>query len=435
MPPTKTTKSYNFDFCCLEEVKTRQEKIHAWLRTYEGSKELPLYSSVDIRDAGFKLAVVDTNIFPGGFNNVCEHGLADAVGLMRQAILKRVPKCEQILIVAEEHTRNTWYLENIRILQQIIEQAGFKTKIATFLSIQPAFCESAKAVELETATGQTVKIHCFKRILENLEADREDFDLIIMNNDLTTGIPEILKNSKIPIYPSIQAGWHSRLKSHHFRHTQDLIQEFAKIVELDPWLFSCAYTVVDNVNVNEESDRKRLSEATASILENVRKKYQEHKIIEKPFVFLKADSGTYGMGVFPVEDAKDILTMNRKARNNLYKGKGGQVISRFLVQEGVPTIYNIDEKVSEVVIYQIENNVIGGFYRTNTEKTSRENLNSQGMGFKKMCPHLKKYGECGIHHDLNIFDVYRILARIAGIAAHREIIQLEAQNKMLGEMP
>ena len=150
----------------LEKVIPRQEKIYQWLESQEKDKLIPLYSSVDIRDAGFKISVVDINFFPGGFNNLCEHGLEDAVGFMRSAILRRVPGCESVLIIAEEHTRNTWYLENIRILQQIIEKAGFKTRIATFLSVQPAFCESAKAVELETATGETVKIHCFKRILK-----------------------------------------------------------------------------------------------------------------------------------------------------------------------------------------------------------------------------------------------------------------------------
>ena len=425
----KTMKSYNFDFCCLERIKDKQEKIHSWLQSYEGSKELPLYSSVDIRDAGFKIAVVDTNIFPAGFNNLCEHWLTDAVGLMKRAILKRVVNCDRILIIAEEHTRNMWYLEHIRILQQIIEQAGFKAKIATFLAVQPAFCESAKAVELETATGQIVKIHCFKRILADLEADREDIDLIIMNNDLTNGIPESLKNSKIPIYPSIQAGWHSRIKSQHFQHTEDLIKEFSRIVALDPWLFSCRYSAVDNVNINTESDRAKLMDAASDVIKQVAEKYQEHHITEKPFVFLKAESGTYGMGVIPVEDPKDILELNRRNRNDLSKGKSSQIISRFLIQEGVPTIYHVDEQVSEVVIYQIENNVVGGFYRFNPQKSGRENLNSPGMGFKKMCPHLKKYGDCGLRHDMNIFDVYRILARIAGIAAHREIIQLEAQSK------
>ena len=51
------------------------------------------------------------------------------------------------------------------------------------------------------------------------------------------------------------------------------------------------------------------------------------------------------------------------------------------------------------------------------------------MDFKKICPHLEKYGECGIHVNMNIFDIYRILARIAGIAAHREIVQLEKDAK------
>ena len=53
-------------------------------------------------------------------------------------------------------------------------------------------------------------------------------------------------------------------------------------------------------------------------------------------------------------------------------------------------------------------------------------LNSKGMGFKNMCPHLDKYGHCGEPAEANMFDLYRVLARIAGIAAHREIVHLEA---------
>ena len=68
-----------------------------------------------------------------------------------------------------------------------------------------------------------------------------------------------------------------------------------------------------------------------------------------------------------------------------------------------------------------------GCYHTN--KNSRESLNSPGgMTFQKMCPHLDKYGkDCGIEHNLNIFDIYRILGRIAGVAAGREIKELESK--------
>ena len=413
----------------LEWIKNRQTDIHQWLKTCECCKELPLYSSVDIRDAGFKIAVVDTNLFPAGFNNLCEHGIEDSVKFLREAVSKRVPHCQNILIVAEEHTRNTWYLENVRILQQIIERAGFQVKIATFLAVQPAFCENASYVELETATGQPIRIHCLKKILQGIKTGTARFDLIILNNDLTTGIPDILKEADIPIYPSIQAGWHSRLKSLHFKFTADIIAEFGKILGMDPWFFSTLYTSGEGININNEADRAKLLDLSSDLFKQIQKKYTEYHIDEKPFIFIKSDSGTYGMGVMAIEDPRDFLQLNRKDRNKLYKGKGAQVIERYLLQEGVPTIHTIDQEVSEVCIYQIENNLVGGFYRSHAEKSGRESLNTQGMGFKKMCPHLKKYGDCGVHHNVNIFDIYRILARIAGIAAHREVIQLEKHPK------
>lgn len=415
----------------LSRIKAKQTAIHTWLNSLEGSNELPLYSSVDVRDAGFKISVVDTNIFPAGFNNLCEHGLEDAVGLMKAAILKRVPKCQDILIIAEEHTRNTWYLENIRILEEIITKAGFSAKIATFLSIQPDFCENANYAELETATGKPVRIFCLKKLLKKFEDGLQNYDLIILNNDLSTGIPEILKNAKIPIYPSIQAGWHSRQKSHHFKITQELMEEFSRIIDLDPWLFSAYHEIVDNVDVNEEADRKRMFDAATVLFDRIAKKYQKENINEKPYIVVKSDNGTYGMGVMAVENPQEILDLNRKEKNKLHVGKGSQVIDRYLLQEGVPTIHNIDNLVSEICLYQIDNHMVGGFYRSHAQKSGRENLNSQGAEFKRMCPHLKKYGygDCCAHDDINAFDIYRILARIAGIAAHREIVQLEANAK------
>ncbi len=416
----------------IERIKQKQDKIHSWLQSYEGSKELPLYSSVDIRDAGFKLAVIDTNLFPAGFNNLCEHGLADSVKFIRQAIEKRVPHCKNILIVAEEHTRNTWYLENIRILETIIKKSGFQTRIATFLTTQPNFCDQGPFIDLKTATDQTVRIHCFKTILKEIQEGRQSFDLIILNNDLTSGIPEILLKTKIPIYPSVQAGWHSRLKSHHFCHTYDLMMEFGRIIDIGPLFFSCLYAVLDQVDINRSDDQQRLKKAAEHLFTRIQEKYKQHNITEKPYMVIKSDSGTYGMGVLPIESPEEIVNLNSRNRNRLSRGKNAQVVDRYLLQEGVPTIYNIDHQVSEVCIYQIESNLVGGFYRSHPEKSDRENLNSQGMVFKKMCPHLSKYGMCGIHHDINVFDIYRILARVAGIAAHREIIELEAVKNKKG---
>lgn len=412
---------------CVPCIQNQQQEIHAWLQGYE-KVYTPIYSSVDIRDAGFKIAVVDTNLFPSGFNNLCEHGIEDAIRLIGPAIKKRVPHAQKILIAAEEHTRNTWYLENVRILQQIIQKAGFETTIATFFSREPSFCQqAASAIELETATKEIVKIHCFKQILEKIKNKEVHFDLIIMNNDLTSGIPDILVEAAIPMFPSIHAGWHSRLKSEHFRLTNDLMKKFAFMVGLDPWLFTCLYKVVDHVDIEQSADRQRLFEQAQDLFTEIQTKYTQHGIEEKPFIFIKADHGTYGLGVIPIEDPQQILQLNSRKRGNLSRDKAAQEVTRFLLQEGVPTIHRIEEKPTEVCIYQIDNNLVGGFYRFHTSKSSRENLNSPGgMDFQKMCPHLDKYGlDCGIKHNINVFDIYRILARIAGVAATQEIKKLE----------
>jgi glutamate--cysteine ligase len=415
---------------CVPCIQKLQENVHQWLLSRE-KIYTPIYTSVDIRDAGFKIAVVDTNLFPAGFNNLCEHGLVDAQDLIKNAILKRVPGATNILIVAEDHTRNTWYLENVRVLQEIITKAGFSAKIASFFTHDTTLCElGSGAVELETATGQTVKVYCFKRVLEKIQQNDADFDLILMNNDLSGGIPEALKEIKIPVFPSMHAGWHARLKSEHFRHTNALMKEFAYTVGLDPWQFSCLYEVADQIDVNTEADQKRLYQAAVKLFDDIQNKYREHHVDQKPFIFIKADSGTYGMGVVPIEDPQQILELNRKKRNDLLRGKDAKTITRFLLQEGVPTIHRFEDNPCEVCLYQIDNNFVGGFYRYHTSKSPRENLNSPGgMGFQKMCPHLDKYGkDCGIQHNLNIFDIYRILGRIAGVAAGEEIMDLNSRK-------
>ena len=50
--------------------------IERWFRLEWMEHTPPFYTSVDIRNAGFKLAPVDTNLFPGGWNNLTQIGRA-----------------------------------------------------------------------------------------------------------------------------------------------------------------------------------------------------------------------------------------------------------------------------------------------------------------------------------------------------------------------
>ena len=48
----------------------RQGDIEQWFRRQWLQTPAPFYASVDLRNAGYKLAPVDTNLFPAGFNNL-----------------------------------------------------------------------------------------------------------------------------------------------------------------------------------------------------------------------------------------------------------------------------------------------------------------------------------------------------------------------------
>ena len=65
-----------------QRVLESMPAIERWFRLEWMEHTPPFYSSVDIRNAGFKLAPVDTNLYPGGWNNLTQEmlPLARAVG-------------------------------------------------------------------------------------------------------------------------------------------------------------------------------------------------------------------------------------------------------------------------------------------------------------------------------------------------------------------
>src|SRR5580698_1306386 len=103
---------------------THREAINDWFATQWQQTLPPVYGSVDLRNAGFKLAPIDMNLFPAGFNNLNPNFLEISVRAAQKTIQHRAPGTKNILILPEDHTRNFFYWENINVLQKILEQAG-----------------------------------------------------------------------------------------------------------------------------------------------------------------------------------------------------------------------------------------------------------------------------------------------------------------------
>jgi len=211
-------------------------KIEHWFRSQWLEHAAPFYASVDLRNAGFKLAPVDTNLFPAGFNNFNTEFLPLCVQAAQMAVEKICPEARRLLIIPENHTRNTYYLRNVAELSNILKQAGLDVRIG---SISP---EITHPTELATHDGKSILLEPVQRIGNRItlpaisigDAHLSFFDscVILLNNDLSGGIPDVLKNLEQELIPPLHAGWTTRKKSQHFSAYNRVVAEFSECLVL-----------------------------------------------------------------------------------------------------------------------------------------------------------------------------------------------------------
>ncbi|MGE5027849.1 MAG: glutamate--cysteine ligase, partial [Betaproteobacteria bacterium] len=89
-----------------QHILDAQPRIEHWFRTRWQEHYAPFYASVDLRNAGFKLAPVDTNLFPGGFNNLNRDFMPLCVQAAMAAVEQVCPVAQRFLLIPESHTRN-----------------------------------------------------------------------------------------------------------------------------------------------------------------------------------------------------------------------------------------------------------------------------------------------------------------------------------------
>ena len=403
--------------------------IERWFRLEWMEHTPPFYSSVDIRNAGFKLAPVDTNLYPGGWNNLTPEMLPLAVQAAMAAIEKICPEARNLLLIPENHTRNTFYLSNVAQLRRIFNMAGLNVRIG---SINP---EIKKPTVFDLPSGDSVTLEPVVRSKRRLGL--KDFDpcTILLNNDLSAGVPGILEDlNEQYLLPPLHAGWSTRRKSRHFQSYEEVAKRFGKLLGIDPWLINPMFSKCGEVNFAEGTGMEVLASNVDVMLTKIRRKYKEYGIKDKPFVVVKADNGTYGMGIMTVRDAKDLEAVNRRTRNKMSVIKDGQEVNEVIIQEGVLTNEHINDAVAEPVVYIMDRYVVGGFYRVHAERGVDENLNAPGASFVPLAfaesAHLPQPGIKPGASAPNRFYMYGVIGRLAMLAASYE---LEATDP-LGEV-
>ena len=394
--------------------------IERWFRLEWMEHTPPFYCSVDVRNAGFKLAPVDTNLYPDGWNNLTPEMLPLAVQAAMAAIEKICPEARNLLVVPESHTRNTFYLANVLQLKRIFHQAGLNVRFGSLSS------EIKEPTTINLPTGESIIIEPLIRTKNRLGL--KDFDpcTILLNNDLSAGIPGILEDiNEQYLLPPLHAGWSVRRKSRHFKAYEEVSKRFGKLLGVDPWLINPMFAQCGEVDFAEDTGMECLTTNVDALLSKIKRKYKEYGINEKPFVVVKADNGSYGMGIMTVRDVKDLDALNRNSKNKMSPAKDGQTLSGVIIQEGVLTNERVNDAVAEPVVYMMDRYVVGGFYRIHAERGIDENLNAPGASYVPLAfadsGRLPQPGEKPGSSSPNRFYMYGVIGRLAMLAASYEL--------------
>ncbi len=396
--------------------------IERWFRLEWMEHTPPFYSAVDLRNAGFKLAPVDTNLFPDGFNNLTPEMLPLAVQAAMAAIEKICPEAKNLLLIPQNHRHNTFYLAHLQRLVQIFTQAGLNVRLGSLDAAITA------PTALALPDGSELTLEPLVRTKRRLGL--KDFDpcTILVNNDLVDGAPAVLQDlHEQYLLPPLHAGRSVRRKSRHFKSYEEVAKKFAKLLGMDPWLIHPLHGQCGQVDLGQASGLDCVRSNADAVLGKVRRKFKEYGINEKPFVVIKADAGGAGLGVMTVRDARDIDAALLRARRSRPATEAAEPddIGEVIIQEGVPSYERINEAVAEPVVLMVDRYVVGGYYRMHAERGIDENLNAPGSSFVPLAfaqnhklprPSAKPGASAP-----NRFYMYGVIGRLAMLAASYEL--------------
>ena len=388
-------------------IEAKRQEITEWMEKKRSEVPIPIYGSVDVRDAGWKIAVVDANHFPAGFNNVAPEDEQHLSALLKNHINRRDEKCRWVHLYPESHTRNAAYVENLKTLQRLIEQAGFRCTVGS-----PELADHGSLAGISGPLN--LDIVCLQMVNdeESIVVNGKQPDLILLNNDLTEGIVPGLGTSRVSPPPVM--GWHSRKKSHHYDALSDYVSEIAELIGIEPWCLITDWFVSKDKCLDRESCRVELAAEVDDFIQQIKDKYHNLGIDREPVVFIKNDSGTYGLGILSVRSGEELLSLsNRKMRKLMYS-KGGVEVENFLIQEGIPTrLETADGGPVEPVVYLVDGQAASWFYRINEKKSDIDNLNSPSASFES-------YTDVGHLYGENAHGWHALVAELSMLAMGKE---------------
>lgn len=406
-----------------DKIVAKYSKLQKWYEDRVIPKYIPFYCSFDIRDSGYKIAPVDANLYPAGFNNICQTDKESSFDLAREYIETHYGKeIKNIGLLAEEHTSNFFYWDNVYWIRTLLTEAGYNIRV-----LLPTLHDDKRI--FKSASGFEIEAYPIKIDDKGFVHSESKLDLIISNNDFSTAFEGWAKDVATPINPPLEMGWHSRTKDSFFKVYNELVEEFCEITHLSCAMLKIKTETFNDFDMGDEASQKKLIETSEAFFQDLKNEYEKNNIPYNPYMFIKNNAGTYGLGIIEVKDPSDIASWNYKSRKKMKAAKGGREIHSVILQEGIPTIVkNQDDFVAEPAIYMIGSRLAGGFLRVNERKGPEDNLNAPGAVFSRLCVSDLEFD----HQGKMMENVYGWVAKLAMLAISREFqrkgIELHGKN-------
>ncbi|MDZ5762361.1 Glutamate-cysteine ligase [Candidatus Cyrtobacter comes] len=376
-------------------IQNKRNQMEDWIENFRNGRGWPIFMSLDIRISEFKIAHVDSNLFPAGFNNLSINGREMAIKLTKSFLEKY--NFSKILLIAERNTKNKLYAHNIVTLKDIIKSAsGADVRISVL---------NGEGLEFAWEVAGTIS-----KVDKNITIVEQGWtpDAIIMNNDLTSGMPDSLIDINQNIFPSPYLGWFSRKKSTHFEIYNRIVKEFSNHFGFDDFLISLRSEQVQNVDFRNKTGLESIFLKGKAMFYDIDNDYKNHKIDEKPYIFLKPNNGTFGMGVLEIRDLEHLSHINKKNRHSIDKIKDGQKTSCVILQEGVQTSFSFLNYPAEKIIYSANGEIVDIMVRYNQHSNNHGNLGKSGALIEALDTPIE-------------FDIEWLINKLANLAAIEEL--------------
>lgn len=403
--------------------------IERWFRLEWMEHTPPFYTAVDVRNAGYKLAPVDTNLFPDAWHLLSESMLPLVVQAAQAAVEKICPEARNLLVVPRSSTLDAGQLANLAQLRRVFAMAGLHVRMG---SISP---DLNAPREYPLPDGESITVEPVLQKGGRLMLADFDPCTILLNNDLRAGVPGILEDLHTQfLLPPLHAGWDARRKSRHLANYDEVVKRFGKLIGVDPWLMTTLSQGCGVADIRQPRDVQQLTDQVADLLARLRRRHKEYGVEEEPYAVLKADNRTAENAIICVRDAQEVAQRLAQLALQYPKRPEGSPVE-WLVQEGVMTCERLHGAVAEPVVYTMDRYVVGGFYRVHPGMQPTDGLVVPGhatvpLSFEQG-NQLPKVGAKPGASAPNRFYMYGVVARLAMLAASYELEATDPQLELL----